>query len=275
MVATNAPIVDDLFKDVIQAAYRTYVIGARIDHGAIPKALYWDTLDSYHYVRLRGGSHNGDTDILIVGGEDHRTGQRDDGDERFLSLEAWTRQRFPIREVEFRWSGQVLEPVDSLAFLGRPLTGPGNVLIATGDSGHGMTHGTIAGMLLTDLLLGRENPWAGLYDPRRARWATERDFIVENANILAQYADWLTPGEVESEREILPGGGAVVRRGLAKYAVYRDENGVLHERSALCPHLGCVVHWNSTESTWDCPCHGSRFDPYGRALNGPTNKDLG
>jgi glycine/D-amino acid oxidase-like deaminating enzyme/nitrite reductase/ring-hydroxylating ferredoxin subunit len=273
VVATNAPIVDDLIKDVIQAAYRTYAIGARIDWGAVPKALYWDTLDPYHYVRLRGGSRHGH-DVLIVGGEDHRTGQRDDGDERFQALEAWARERFPIHEVQFKWSGQVLEPVDSLAFLGRAPTGPANVFIATGDSGHGMTHGTIAGMLLTDLILGRPNRWADLYDPRRLRWATERDFYVENANILSQYADWLAPGEVGSEREILPGAGAVVQRGLAKYAVYRDESGVLHERSAICTHLGCIVHWNSTEKSWDCPCHGSRFDPHGRVVNGPTKKDL-
>jgi Rieske Fe-S protein len=213
--------------------------------------------------------------VLIVGGEDHKTGQAGDHEERYARLEAWARERFPmIQGVEFRWSGQVLETIDGLAFLGRnPLDEP-NVFIATGDSGMGMTHGTIAGMLLTDLILGRENPWATLYDPARKTLRAIGEFARENLNVLAQYADWLTPGDVSSPEEVRPGTGAVVRRGLAKVAVYRDEQGVLHERSAACPHLGCVVGWSDAEKTWDCPCHGSRFDRYGRVLNGPANRDL-
>jgi len=137
-----------------------------------------------------------------------------------------------------------------------------------------MTHGTIAGLLLTDLILGRPNEWADLYSPSRLRPVTTRDFLQENVNTVVQYRDWLTPGEVGSEAEIRPGSGAIVRRGLVKYAVYRDEAGVLHERSAICPHLGCIVRWNSTEKTWDCPCHGSRYDSEGRVLNGPTKTGL-
>ncbi|HEY4596180.1 MAG TPA: FAD-dependent oxidoreductase [Thermoanaerobaculia bacterium] len=269
VAATNAPILDELVTDVIQAAYRTYAIAARIRKGAVPRALYWDTPDPYHYVRLAPGD-----ELLIVGGEDHRTGQEDDGDERFRRLEAWTRERFPIQEVESRWSGQVLEPVDSLAFIGHAPTSAANLYIVTGDSGHGMTHGTIAGMLLTDLILGRGNEWEGLYSPARLRYLSTRDFYQENANILSQYADWITPAEVDSAADIRPGTGAIVRRGLVKHAIYRDESGRLHERTAVCPHLGCIVRWNSTEKTWDCPCHGSRFDVQGRVLNGPARTDL-
>ena len=179
-----------------------------------------------------------------------------------------------MQEVEFRWSGQVMETIDGLAFIGRnPLDEP-NVFIATGDSGMGMTHGTIAGMLLTDLILGRENPWATLYDPSRKTLRAAGEFARENLNVAGQYADWLTGGEVGSPEEIRPGKGAVVRRGLTKVAVYRDEQGVLHECSAVCPHLGCIVHWNDAEKTWDCPCHGSRFDRFGTVINGPANTDL-
>jgi glycine/D-amino acid oxidase-like deaminating enzyme len=273
VAATNAPILDELISDIIQAAYRTYAIGARVKAGAVPKALYWDTLDSYHYVRLTAAP-DGKGEVLIVGGEDHRTGQEDDGEVRFHNLEEWTRVRFPIQEVEFRWSGQVLEPADSLAFIGRAPTSAANLYMATGDSGHGMTHGTIAGLLLTDLILGRENEWEGLYSPSRLRYAGTRDFYRENANILSQYTDWLTPGEVNSVVDIPPGEGAIVRSGLVKYAVYHDESGQLHERSAVCPHLGCIVRWNSTEKTWDCPCHGSRYDTQGRVLNGPAKEGL-
>lgn len=272
VVATNAPILDQLVTDVFQAAYRTYAIAARVPHGAVAKALYWDTLDAYHYVRLAKGPRGGD--LLIVGGEDHRTGQEDDGGERFRRLQDWTRERFPIREVEHRWSGQVLEPVDGLASIGRAPTSSSNLYVATGDSGHGLTHGTIAGLLLTDLILGRENEWADLYCPSRLRRVATRYFLLENVNTLSRYAGWLTPGEVSSETEIRPGSGAIVRRGLVKFAVYRDEAGALHERSAICPHLGCLVKWNSTEKTWDCPCHGSRFDLQGQVLNGPAKTEL-
>jgi len=177
-------------------------------------------------------------------------------------------------EVKYRWSGQVMETIDGVAFIGRnPIDAP-NVFIATGDSGMGMTHGTIAGILLTDLILGRENPWASLYDPSRKTVKAAGEFAKENLNVALQYGDWLTAGEVGSADEIGPNSGAVVRRGLTKVAAYRDERGTLHECSAVCPHLECIVHWNDDEKTWDCPCHGSRFDRFGAVLNGPANGDL-
>ncbi|TVS17542.1 MAG: alpha/beta fold hydrolase [Planctomycetaceae bacterium] len=150
-----------------------------------------------------------------------------------------------------------------------------NAFIVTGDSGMGMTHGTIAGILLTDLILGRENPWAKLYDPSRKTLYALGRFLNENLNVAVQYGDWLTGGDVDSPAQIKSGAGAVIRRGLTKMAVYRDEQGALHEHSAVCPHLGGIVHWNDAEKTWDCPCHGSRFDRLGGILNGPANRGLG
>jgi glycine/D-amino acid oxidase-like deaminating enzyme/nitrite reductase/ring-hydroxylating ferredoxin subunit len=277
VIATNTPINDPLIMPTKQYAYRTYVIGVQIPHAAVTKALYWDTSDPYHYVRIHsGGDGRGQAhDLLIIGGEDHKVGEKGDGDERFAKLYRWTLRRFPmVQTIEYQWSGQILEPADSLAFIGRkPLDAP-NVYIATGDSGHGLTHGTIAGILLTDVILGRQNPWACLYDPSRLRSLATTDFIVENLSVLAHYADWLTGGEVSSAEEIKPGEGRILRRGLAKIAVYRDENGVLHERQAMCQHLGCVVSWNSTEKSWDCPCHGTRYDALGHVINGPANSDL-
>lgn len=272
VVATNSPINDPLIMHTKQGAYRTYVIGAWVPSGSVEKALYWDTPDPYHYVRLQSA---GDHDVLIVGGEDHRVGEYDDGDERFAELFRWTKRRFPkMGEVEFMWSGQVFEPTDSLAFIGRKPQAEENVYIATGDSGHGMTHGTIAGMLLTDLIRGRQNDWAELYDPSRLRSVATRDFAAENLSVAANYTDWLTGGDVSSTSEIKSGEGCIIRRGLTKVAAYRDETGLLHERQAICTHLGCVVRWNSTEKSWDCPCHGSRFDRVGRVVNGPANRDL-
>jgi glycine/D-amino acid oxidase-like deaminating enzyme/nitrite reductase/ring-hydroxylating ferredoxin subunit len=275
VVATNTPVNDLVAIHTKQAPYRTYVVGARIPAGSMPPILLWDTPDPYHYVRLRQGDHASGTDVLIVGGEDHKTGQADDGEERFRRLEAWTRERFPnVEAFEFRWSGQVMEPIDSLALIGRNPLDSVNVYIATGDSGNGMTHGTIAGMLITDLITGRENPWAGLYDPSRKSLGALNEFARENLNVAAQYADLVTPGEVADVSEIVPGQGAIVRRGLKKVAVYRATDGVFHERSAFCTHLGCVVRWNSLEATWDCPCHGSRFQVDGHVVNGPANSPL-
>ncbi|MEJ7810915.1 MAG: FAD-dependent oxidoreductase [Gemmatimonadaceae bacterium] len=272
VVATNSPISDYVTMHTKQAPYRTFVIGARVPSGSVPAGLYWDTGDPYHYVRVHPVAGH---DVLIVGGEDHKTGQKDDADERFARLEAWTRERFPVAErTEYRWSGQVLEPVDLMGFIGRDPANEPAVYICTGDSGQGMTHGTIAGILLTDLILGRENPWEALYDPSRVTLRATLEFAKENLNVAAQYKDLVTPGEVSSPDEVEAGHGAVIRRGVRKVAVYRDEGGTIHERSAVCTHLGCIVAWNSTERSWDCPCHGSRFDPYGKVVNGPAISEL-
>jgi Rieske Fe-S protein len=211
----------------------------------------------------------------MSGGEDHKSGQKDDANVRFAALERWTRTRFPMMtEIEFRWSGEVMEPIDGLAFIGRNPMDHDNVFIATGDSGNGMTHGTIAGMLITDLIIGKENAWAALYDPSRKTPRSVSKFVKENINVAEQKGDIVTRGEVDTTDEIVPGKGAIIRRGLKKIAAYKDEAGNVHELSAVCRHLGCIVDWNSLEKTWDCPCHGSRYDALGRVIMGPANSDL-
>lgn len=276
VVATNSPVNDRFAIHTKQAPYTTYVIGARIPRGSVPSILLWDAppdlWDPYHYIRVeRAGDH----DVLIVGGEDHKTAQKHDGAQRWGKLEQWTRNRFPmVEEIEYRWSGQVMEPFDGLAYIGRNPADADNVFIATGDSGMGMTHGTIAGILLTDLIMGRENPWTDLYDPSRKTLVAIKDFVQENANVMAQYTELVTSGDVDSVDQIAKGEGAVMRSGLSKVAVYRDDEGTLHSLSAVCTHLGCVVAWNAVEKTWDCPCHGSRFGCLGSVINGPANKDL-
>lgn len=272
VVATNTPVNDRVAIHTKQAPYVTYVIGVRVPKGSVTRALFWDTPDPYHYVRLQNDVAN---DILIVGGEDHKTGQANDGPDRFGRLEQWTRERFPqIGEVEYRWSGQVMEPADGIAFIGRNPLDEDNVFIATGDSGQGMTHGTIAGMLLTDLLQGRKNRWEDLYSPSRITLRAAGEYAGENINVAAQFTDYLTAGEISSVDELKPGEGAIMREGLSKLAVFRDVGGNIHKLSAVCPHLGCVVAWNSTEKTWDCPCHGSKYRADGRVYQGPANSDL-
>lgn len=275
VVATNTPVNDRVTMHTKLAPYRTYAIGMRVPKGAIPDALYWDMKDPYHYIRLQKSEELSDHDILIVGGEDHKTGQDHHLIKHFQELERWTRLMFPeSQEVAYRWSGQVFEPVDGLAYIGRNPGDTDNVYIATGDSGHGMTHGTIAGMLITDLIMGRVNPWANLYDPSRSPMNSAGEYLKQNLNVAAQMKDYVTPGDVEDPMQVMPGTGRIMRDGMTKVAVYCDQDGIRHKRSAICPHLGCVVNWNDVESSWDCPCHGSRFDPMGKVITGPASGDL-
>lgn len=280
IVATNAPIVDRTSKIYDrQIAYRTYVIAAQVKKGTIAKALYWDTgnhrsknaVAPYHYVRLQ--ELDSDHDLLIVGGEDHETASAHAMEKRYQRLESWTRARFPVEDIRYRWSGQVLEPLDGLAFIGYNPGDRKNVFIATGDSGNGITHGTIAGILLTDLVLGRKNEWAALYDPARK---IVDPYKSENPQAQGR-------GKKKDKEQvkgvlarIRAGAGAVIeRRGAEPVAAYRDQSGTLHLYSAVCTHLGCTVAWNKAEKSFDCPCHGSRFSYAGRTVNGPANDNLG
>jgi glycine/D-amino acid oxidase-like deaminating enzyme/nitrite reductase/ring-hydroxylating ferredoxin subunit len=272
IVATNtpAPINDWMGIYLKQSSYRTYVVGFRVPRGSIENALFWDNEDPYHYIRLM---NDGDGELLIVGGEDHKVGQFPDGESPFAKLEAWTRYKFPSAgEVVSRWSGQVQEPSDYFAFIGKAPTSGENVYVVTGDSGMGLTHGSLAGIILTDLIMGRENRWAKFYDPSRRK--LDSDLVKENVNAVAQLTDWLTGGEVKSPDDVPRGEGRLMRQGLKKVCVYRDDSGAVHRCSAACTHLGGVVQWNPVEKSWDCPLHGSRFDPTGKVLMGPAIDDL-
>jgi glycine/D-amino acid oxidase-like deaminating enzyme/nitrite reductase/ring-hydroxylating ferredoxin subunit len=274
VICTNSPISDRFAIHTKQAPYRTFVVAAKVPADSMSPVLIWDTLDPYHYVRTQPVEGDPAHLWLIVGGEDHKTGHHDDAEDRFGRLENWTRERFPqAAGFELRWSGQVLEPVDFMGFIGRDPAHE-NVYLATGDSGQGMTHGTIAGLLISDLVLGRENEWAKLYDPGRKTLSLDSamTFLEENLDVAVQYADLLpTGGEVPGADAIQPGAGAILQHRGRKIAAYRDHEGTLHQKSAYCTHLGCVVQWNSEEQSWDCPCHGSRFSPTGdEVLNGPA-----
>jgi glycine/D-amino acid oxidase-like deaminating enzyme/nitrite reductase/ring-hydroxylating ferredoxin subunit len=270
VLATNYPMMSKMFAKL--PAYRTYAIGVSVPKGAIEKVLLWDTGDPYHYIRIQ---EENDHDLLIVGGEDHRTGQANDGDQRFKNLWRWTTDRFPsAHKVEHRWSGQCFETHDGLAFIGRFSDDEPNVYMITGDSGMGMTHGTIGGMLVSDLILGRENQWAEVYEPTRLATQSIVEAVPEVIRSTIPFVDWVTGGDVSSVDEVGKGEGAILRNGTTKIAVYRDEDGKLHKRSAVCTHMGCIVRFNSAETTWDCPCHGSRFATDGHVINTPAISPL-
>lgn len=268
VVATNSPINDRVALHTKLAPYRTYAMSFTVPKNALPDALYWDTMDPYHYVRQQPGP--GSVNYLIVGGADHKSGEANDGSVRFEALEAWMRNLLPeLGKETHRWSGQVLDTIDYASFTG---INPGNknVYVHTGDSGQGITHGVMASILISDLISKGESPWVELYEPSRKPVKAAFNFASENITAVKNFAEYVAPGELSSVLELEPGQGAIVREGTRKIAAYRDEKGHLHKCSAACTHLGCHVHWNALEKCWDCPCHGSHFGIDGTALNGPA-----
>ena len=271
-VAANVPINNRVLLHTKIAAYRSYAVAGPVSSFAA--GLFWDTDDPYHYTRRH--TINGRT-YLIVGGEDHRTGLEADTDRCYERLTQYARERFGLGEPEFRWSGQIIEPVDGLPFIGRNAAAE-HVYVATGYAGNGMTFGTLAGMIVSDLIAGRGNRYAALFDATRVKpIAGAVDYVKENVvfptRLMTDRLTSLNAHETPIEA-LTPGEGHVFTSDEGKLAVCRDHAGVLHACSAVCTHLGCDVAWNQAEQSWDCPCHGSRFTPDGRVINGPAVSDL-
>lgn len=286
VVATNTPVNNKYVMHLKQFPFRSYVIGARIKKDSVKKALWWDTGDfsvnpdipPYHYIRIQKFDNN--YDLIICGGEDHPVGIEDrkeiSPEDRYGLLEFWLRKYFDVEDVVYQWSGQIMEPMDSLAYIGRNPNDKDNVYIVTGDSGNGLTHSTIAGILITDLINGKENEWEKIYDPSRFKIIRSgKTFFKELVGGLLTYYKQ-KPKDAKSVEisEIKPKEGKIVEIDGEKFGAYRDENNLLHVVRAECTHLKCTVRWNNDEESWDCPCHGSRFTMDGKVLHGPANDDL-
>lgn len=275
ILATHAPFTKATFQTKI-AQYRSYVVAAPLTKPL--DALFWDTADPYHYVRSgrTGGSHPGSQDhYLIVGGEDHKTGQEPDGGTQgaFERMLAYSRRLGS--EPTLRWSAQVVESLDGLPYIGKPSEAE-PVHVATGFGGNGITFGTLAAMILCGDLLDNVSPYAHWYRAKRFETATSLPpLLKENVDFPLQLLrDRLHGLAPRSPAELREGEGAVLQVDGEKLAVYRDATGQLHAVSALCTHLGCQVAFNPSEQSWDCPCHGSRFDVDGAVLDGPANRRL-
>jgi glycine/D-amino acid oxidase-like deaminating enzyme/nitrite reductase/ring-hydroxylating ferredoxin subunit len=252
------------------ALYTSYALAARVPAGRVPDALWWDTATPYRYLRIAPA---GDHDVVILGGEDHKTGQAPYTPACYATLEAALRALLPDATVVARWSGQVIETPDGLPYMG-PMAD--HQYAATGFSGNGLTFGTLGGMLCADAILGRANPWADLFEPgRKALGRSLWDYAKENTDYPYYLArDRFARVEGRSLREVKRGTGKILALDGQTVAAYRDEEGVLSVRSATCTHMGCRVAWNAAERTWDCPCHGSRFSPYGQVISGPAEAPL-
>jgi glycine/D-amino acid oxidase-like deaminating enzyme/nitrite reductase/ring-hydroxylating ferredoxin subunit len=276
VIATHNPLVGvsgvtsaTVFQTKL-ALYTSYAIAGRVRPGTIPDALFWDTADPYHYLRLE---RQHDYDVVIYGGEDHKTGQAADTNACYQRLEQTLRSLLPDIELTHRWSGQVIETPDGLPYIGKMAE---HQYAATGFAGNGMTFGTLAGIMMSDAIAGRQNPWADLFDPgraavRRGAW----EYIKENAD----YPYYVMRGRFagadgKSLRGVKRGRGSVIEHDGQKIAAYRSPDGLLTTVSATCTHMGCIVGWNDAERTWDCPCHGSRFTPEGAVISGPAEKPL-
>jgi glycine/D-amino acid oxidase-like deaminating enzyme/nitrite reductase/ring-hydroxylating ferredoxin subunit len=277
VIATHNPLVGfdglagaTMFQTKL-ALYSTYVVAARAPKGSTPDALWWDTGDPYRYLRVE--PHD-DHDVLILGGEDHKTGQVEDTDTCYERLEGGLSRLVPSAQFTHRWSGQVIETPDGLPYIGSTAE---RQYSATGFSGNGMTFGTLSAMMIADAIDGRVNPWAELFDAsRKATGRSLWDYLKENADYpYYLIRDRFAGADARSLRAVKRGHGAVIERDGAKVAAYRDPSGAVTLRSATCTHMGCIVGWNSAERTWDCPCHGSRFAPTGEVISGPAESPLG
>ena len=269
--ATHTPMSRFLLQTKL-ARYQSYVL-AFAPRVPVAPGLYWDTAAPYHYTRT---VDVGDAHLLIVGGEDHKTGQNIDTEDCFYRLGVFAQERFEATSIHYRWSSQLIETVDGLPFIGKE-PGSSDVYVATGYSGNGLTFGTLAGSLVSDAILGRPNPYAELYAPSRIKpLAAAKDYLLENADIPVHLvAGAIRLAKAPPASSVAPGEANIVRENGKLVALYRDLEGCAHAVGAVCPHMGCVVEWNAGEKTWDCPCHGSRFDLAGEVLTGPSKTGLG
>jgi glycine/D-amino acid oxidase-like deaminating enzyme/nitrite reductase/ring-hydroxylating ferredoxin subunit len=267
--ATNAPF--GVAIHTKQAPYRTYAFAAPVPKGSVADVLVWDTLDPYHYVRLQPGDKH---DMLIIGGEDHKSGTEADGADRIARLKTWAVQHYPMMgEITHAWSGQVYEPIDFVPHDGRN-PGDENIFVITGDGGQGITNGVAGALLIADLIEKSASPWEDCYQPSRKTLTAAGDFITETAGVVSNMSEHLGGADFKDAAAINRNQGGHLKLGGHKAAVYRDEQGELHAVSATCTHVGCVVHFNPFERCWDCPCHGSQFSVDGEVLAGPARKPL-
>lgn len=242
---------------------------AKVPKGTLPEANYWDTDDPYYYLRVdRLPRH----DYVIFGGEDHKTGQESDATTCVQKLESVLESILPDAKVDTRWTGQVVVTPDGLPYMGETAE---KQFVATGYAGNGMTFGTLGAMMATDAVLGNKNPWQALYDVNRKKLGGVWDYLKENASYPYYFIkDKLAAAQGTSLADLKRGEGKILKLAEGTTAAYRDMHGGVVKLSPVCTHMGCLVHWNEADTTWDCPCHGSRFKATGEVLAGPAETPL-
>jgi glycine/D-amino acid oxidase-like deaminating enzyme/nitrite reductase/ring-hydroxylating ferredoxin subunit len=273
VMATHFPFYDPAMYFARMHPKRSYVLGCRLKDKA-PEGMFITAESPFRSFRSNPAEDGGE--IWMVGGENHKTGQGGDTGERYKNLERYARARFPVASIEYRWSTQDNVTVDRVPYIGKASPGTDRLYVATGFGGWGMTNSTVSAMILSDLVVGRTNDWSSLYDPNRFKPLTSaKDLIVENVDVAKHFvADRVGLPDEKDAGGIINGEGHIVEVDGEKVAVCKLDDGIVHSVSAVCTHMGCIVAWNSAERSWDCPCHGSRFNYDGRVIQGPANKDL-
>ena len=272
IVATHLPILDQGLFFAKTFPKRSYLIGARIDPARAPDAMLIGTGEKYRSIRATPTADGGQ--LLLIGGEGHKVGEADDTEQRYQRLAEYARQHFSVETVDFYWSTQDMVSFDNLPYIGKLTPFNQHTYVATGFSLWGMTKSTLSAMILSDTILGNPNPWAELYDATRPSPFVTQDSMKNNLDVGTRWVGDRFKGLFDSPEKVAPGKGKVVTASGKKVAAYRDDSGTLHQVSAMCPHLGCIVDWNAAENSWDCPCHGSRFTPDGDILHGPAVNGL-
>jgi Rieske Fe-S protein len=253
--------------------WRSYAIAFTLKNKNYPQDLLYDMYDPYHYIRSQ--KING-KEYVIVGGEDHKTGDSGNAEASFLRLESYIRKYFAVNEFLFKWSSQYFEPADGLPYIGHLPGHPGNIFVAAGYGGNGMTYSSVAALLLKQMILNKESPYIKLFDPNRIKpVAGFTTFLKHNVDVLKNFfGKWFDKEKLEEFVELAPGEAKVTKYDGEKIALYKDERGELHAVNPICTHMKCSVAWNNAEQSWDCPCHGSRFSFEGKVLTGPADHDL-
>jgi glycine/D-amino acid oxidase-like deaminating enzyme/nitrite reductase/ring-hydroxylating ferredoxin subunit len=276
VMATNNPLVglasitSATLLQTKLSLYTSYALGARVPLNTVPEALFWDTRDPYDYLRI---DRHREFDYIVYGGEDHKTGQKKKTQNAYARLLARLKKIIPKANIDHRWSGQVICTPDGLPYIGENAE---HQFVATGYCGNGITFGTVAAIMARDWTTGRKNPWTDLFavDRKKIKGAMW-NYLRENKDYpYYMIKDRLARAGADSVRELKPGEGMIIGRRGKKVAAFRDRSGNIHRLSPVCTHLGCLVRWNPAESTWDCPCHGSRFKPTGEVIAGPAEEPL-
>ncbi|MGF1513553.1 MAG: FAD-dependent oxidoreductase [Elainellaceae cyanobacterium] len=271
IIATHLPILDQGLFFAKTYPQRSYIVGARIDSAKAIDGMYIGVGESYRSLRTTPTDDGGT--LLLMGGEGHKVGEDSDTEIRYQRLEADMQRYFDV-VPDYRWSSQGYKSFDKLPYVGALTPANSHILVATGFSLWGMSKSIMAAMMLCDQVLGIDNPWASLYDATRPTPFVTQTSLKQNLDVGTRWVGDRLKGLFDSPKDLPPGKGKLVTVDAQKVAAYRDEAGDLHAVSAVCPHLGCIVAWNSAEKSWDCPCHGSRFSCDGEILHGPAVNPL-
>lgn len=270
IVASHYPVHDSGLFVTKLTPNRSYAMAFRMDE--MPAEGMFVSHDAETLHSWRPAMHF-EEPVLIVGANEHKVGETPDGDP-YASLEVWARSQFKVDREVARWSTQDNMTPDGVPFIGQsPLRD--RIWLATGFGGWGMTNGVIAAIILSDLIDGKENLWSEVFSPSRFGVDMIPKLVKDNIKTVGHLiGDRLSSVEEIRLEQVLPGRGVVAEMDGDRRAIYRDQNGTTCILNPACTHMGCQVAWNDWESTWDCPCHGSRFKATGEVIHGPATRPL-